>query len=133
MSDIVLFKALSFLTSLHKSDKGKVYKKEGFTEEDLKNETIFTLKEGLEMDGIEMDNYKELVEKDMQGVIKSLLEEDLILEEDGLYFITRKGIEMTDFMIDLSAVMTIAGKKVPSKSSVPFRFFPGSSDTYGLN
>lgn len=133
MSDIILFKALSFLTSLYKSDRGKHYKKYGFTEIELKNETIFTLKEGLEMDGVELENYQELVEKDMNGAIESLLEEGLIRKENDIYFITAKGLEMTDFMIDLSAVMTIAGKNVPDKSSVPFRNFPGSSDIYGLN
>jgi len=128
----MLLKAASFLTSLVKSKNATAYIKEGFTVEDLKNETLSVLKEGTELPSSKIQEFQTQIEKEIPLVIECLLEEELVVEHLDKFHIDNKSLDLANFMLDLSSLMVEMEGSFKNEK-MPFRNYPGSSDVYGLN
>jgi hypothetical protein len=131
--DNFLFKSVSFLTSLIRSQRGKTYIEEGFTEKEFEKEIIVTLEEGLSLTAQESFDYEELVKNDIPFILKALQNHLLIYLKDHRYYITDEGKNISDFMVKLSNAYTFAASNSLGESKMPFRKYPNSNEYYGLN
>jgi hypothetical protein len=128
--DTILFKSISFLTTLVKCSRGSYYLNNGFIEEDLKTEVIEALKKDLPLSEAEKKEFIRRVERDYLLALNFLEKESLIYFNNGRYYITEEGNNMTNFMMDLSKMYSV----FPHYSNdMPFRNYPNSNSFYGLN
>lgn len=130
---VLLLKSATFLTSLVKSKNADSYYADGFTLEDIKQETISVLQAGEPISEARMNKFIEQVEKESPHMVDCLLKEKLIKQKGDRFFFTSNSVELADFMVELSSIMTAMHKDYYKGSNPPYRNYPGSSQVYGLN
>lgn len=131
--DIAFFRALSFLTTFFSSEGRDYYIEFGFSKEAMIESILSTLSMGLEKNNMQekWPSYCEKVKDHIDQVLETLQAANLIKQDEGLYFITDQGLDMCDFMMDMSK--SLFPEITDAQKAWPYRFFPGSSQVYGLN
>jgi predicted transcriptional regulator len=134
MKDKGFFKAVSYLTTLLKSEGSEFYVEQGFTEQAMAETVLSVLEQTMSTEQIKdkWTEYYERVYENIEPVIKDLLSSGLIIKEDNRYFVTDQGYDVADFMLNLSQSYFKDFNFFHIKDQ-PYRFYPGSSLQYGLN
>jgi hypothetical protein len=134
MEDKDFFKAVSYLTTLLKSEGGKYFEEQGFTKQAMAETVLGILEQTMSSEQLQnkWSEYYERVHENIEPVLQTLISSGLIIGEDNLYFVTDQGHEVSDFMLDLSQNY-FKDFNIFCTKDAPFRFYPGSSLQYGLN
>jgi hypothetical protein len=124
-----LFKAVTFLTVLLKSDMKNVYLQEGFVKQDMIRE-LKSLVCNSSIGSLSDNNIVDTMENSIDEVLARLSTESLIYYKDNRYYITSDGENVSYFMSSLSKNYY---KETQTMLNLPYRFYPNSEQIYGIN
>lgn len=127
MNNILYFKAVTFLYTMLNCEGREYYLKYGFSHQNMCEEVINLINCSSYISHKKLAEYKNLLEEDIIKIFEILEEEGLIINKNHLYYITETGKNVSKYVNAFSNNYTCMLK------NEPFRFYPNSTDLYGLN